>query len=111
MVDLANNKLMVGEQLSATYTSKDVKPQLYYRHTCHQHLSNVLAKARELVHECLKAGFIHYKDAKEMVPDEAKLGHYYSLAKMRKVRWCWPGMVGCRCPLLHPVVSSSGMVT
>ena len=46
VVDLADYKLVVEEQLSATYTGKDGAPQPYYRRTCHQHLSNLLLKAR-----------------------------------------------------------------
>ena len=110
VVDLADYKLVVGEQLAATYTGEDGEPHPYYRRTCHQHLTNLLAKAKELVQEGVEAGFIHPEDAKEMVPDEAKPGRYYGLAKVHKARQCWPKAAGGRCPPLRPVVSGSGTV-
>ena len=70
----------------------------------------MLAKAKELVQEGVEAGFIHPEDAKEMVPDEAKPGRYYSLAKVHKARRSWPEAAGGRCPPIRPVVSGSGTV-
>ena len=58
----------------------------------------------------MEAGFIHPEDAKEMVPEEAKPGRYYGLAKVHKPRGCWPEAAGGRCPPLRPVVSGSGTV-
>ena len=110
VVDLSDYKLVVEEQLAATYTGEDGLPQPYYRRTCHQHLVNLRAKAEELVQEGVEAGFIHPEDAKEMVPDEAKPGRYYGLAKVHKARRCWPEVAGGRCPPLRPVVSGSGTV-
>ena len=110
VVDLTDYKLVVGEQLSATYTGEDGEAHPYYRRTCHQHLSNLRANAQELVQEGVEAGFIHPEDAKEMVPEEAKPGRYYGLAKVHKARRCWPEVAGGRCPPLRSVVSGSGTV-
>ena len=51
VVDLADYKLVVQEQLSATYTGEDGTQKPYYRNTCIQHLQHLRSKAQELVEE------------------------------------------------------------
>jgi hypothetical protein len=63
-----------------------------------------------LVQEGVEAGFIHPEDAADMVPEEARAGRYYGLAKNHKARAVWPAAAGGRCPPLRPVVSGSGTV-
>ena len=110
VVDLADYKLVVQEQLAATYQGEDGLPQPYYRRTCDQHLQHLRSKAEELVQEGIREGFIHPDDAAQMVPEEGKPGRYYGLAKVHKARRCWPQVAGGRCPPLRPVVSGSGTV-
>ena len=110
VVDLSDYKLVVQEQLSATYTGEDGTQKPYYRNTCIQHLQHLRSKAQELVEEGVREGFIHPDDAAEMVPEDAKPGRYYGLAKVHKARQGWPQVAGGRCPPLRPVVSGSGTV-
>ena len=68
-------------------------------------------KAQELVQEGVELGFIHPKDARDMVPDEAKPGRYYRLAKTDKPQESWPAVAQGRCPPLCPVVSGFGTIS
>ena len=111
VVDLHDYKMVVKDQLEATYVGEDGVPKPYYRPTCAEHLHNLRGKAQALVEEGVREGFIHPGDASFMIPDEAKPGRYYGLAKVHKPRQTWPQVTQGRCPPLRPVVSGSGTVS
>ena len=58
--------------------------------------------------EGFEEGFIHPDYAEAMIPEEARPGCYYGLAKVQRARQTWPMVAGGRCPPLRPVVSGSG---
>ena len=110
VVDLGDYKAVVKDQLAATYKAEDGSPQPYYRQTCVQHLQHLRSKAEELVQEGVREGFINPGDASFMIPEDAKPGRYYGLAKVHKSKQSWPKVAEGRCPPLRPVVSGSGTV-